>query len=186
MVPPLWWGDDWLHLEWVSAAQFCLARRFASLWAHGTMWLHLEPLRGNTKLIQGLIIILECFTWIMVAWTSWWASRGGRPTPPRWVRLAHISPFCNVLHKNSLSTSGSNCYLIKICSCYAILPFYSEVVDDDFSMWIYDILTVNTSKQPNIGDISCVVHLPVWFAYLYSLVFHLWLLDLVSNCWLPC
>jgi hypothetical protein len=70
---PLWWGDDWRHLEWVSAAQFCLARRFASLWAHGTMWLHLEPLRGNTKLIQGLIITLECFTWIMVAWTSWWA-----------------------------------------------------------------------------------------------------------------
>jgi hypothetical protein len=72
-----------------------------SLWAHGSMWLHLLPLRRNTLVIQGwnLLGIVLGGSW--VSGSGWDGLMGGSADPPLVepkVHLLQVAWWCNSKH----------------------------------------------------------------------------------------
>jgi hypothetical protein len=100
-------------LSWWSVGSVeVLSHWFPFLWAHGSMWLDLPPLRRNTSCIQGWGLTLETFTWIMVTLEGWCALVDrGQSTPLGGSRGSYYSIWQCPSWKSS--NIGGNSYSIK-------------------------------------------------------------------------
>ena len=119
-----------------------LACRFASLWAHESMWVDPPPLRRNTSVIQGWRVTLDALSRILVTLQGGGPHRGGRPTPLWWV--PKLISSCFVISCIKCLKYKWNLLLIKICSCYAILPFILRMLT---LFWVCKIVTFSPSTR---------------------------------------